>query len=807
MTPLMQQYQSVKEQYPDALILFQVGDFFELFYEDAIAAAAYLGITLTSRGFSKGDPIPLCGVPCHTVDHYLIKLVQAGFRVVMCEQKGEAVTGKLVDRVVRRVFSPGTITDDTLLPGTSSAILAVMTVRDQSCALIFLELISGKQQGILVPLAQKQIIEAELWRMQISELVVSQELHSDHPAATYVRTHNTMVTVVADMPLQEVAYQEVAYTVWCNAVLSEVIQGLCMYSGALRDATLLVYRYLAHYAGDTLAYMRPLHLYQPTDFLILDAMAQRNLEIVRSLRDGSSKGTLYAVLNHAVTAMGARKIRDWLVQPLYERDAIERRLAYVECIVRHTTCREQIRELLRKIGDFERIAGRIIVQRGTVADYRMLARTITYVQDLCQCLAVTDLHTLMYTIERQMESYQALKQILGDALACDEGAYIISTGYHTELDRLRMLRHTGERAIALHETQERIETGIASLKIIFHQSYGYLYELSKTHRAAIPARYTVVQSLVQKERYTAPQLQQLAYDISCAQRQSEELEQELFAELVAQTTRYHHLLRLAADTLSELDGYMGFASAAMAHGYVRPCFIGEDEPRHIQILQGRHPVVEQSIREQGNSTFIANDFSAHETERIWIITGPNMGGKSTFLRQVALMMIMAQAGSFVPATSARLPLCDRIFTRIGAADNVAAGKSTFFVEMEEVAVICTEATARSFVILDELGRGTSTHDGRALAQSVLEFLLRTVGCYGLFATHYHDLIGQLDTTLPIGLYQVATEVYDNELVLLHTLVPGVATGSFGIAIAERVGLPPVVITRARALVSRDSVHT
>lgn len=789
MTPLMQQYHAIKVNYPEALVLFQVGDFYELFYDDARAVSSYLGIVLTKRGTSDGEPIPLCGVPCHTFDHYLIRLVQGGFRVVVCDQRGDVVPGKLVERVVTRVFTPGILTDAKLLDAKQSTVLAVHACAGGVTALIFVELITGTLQATVIPSEKEQGIAAELSRFAPRELIVNTKsgafAQNNGSSALLWKREGDHGLVIA----------------WLATYVEPSTRALIEASPALITGFCLLYSYLAHHAPDSLASLRSVILYQPADALMLDAVTQRTLELVRSAHDGTTKGTLHEVLDYAVTGMGSRCIKQWILQPLRDRVAIERRLDYVAACVDAPTLRESLAEVLRSIGDVERVIGRLALKRGTITDYRALARALSCSEQIEMLVAQTPLCHAIKALMHYRSERAALYALLSCALGEEAlDVYQIAPGYDVELDRLRTLLTTGEQSLLALELREQQATGITTLKLRFTDLYGYAFEISKQHRDQLPERFQHVQSLAQRDRFTTDELRKLEADIRYAQQHAQKLERELLVQLGEQLYVQRLWLRACADELMMLDAYVGLARAASEHRYVRPTLVDE---RRLVIEQGRHPVVEYMMQQRGSrDRFIANSLRLHEDERMWMITGPNMGGKSTFLRQAALIVLMAHMGSFVPANAAFIPLCDRIFTRVGASDHVAGGKSTFLVEMEEISLICREATAQSLVVVDEIGRGTSTYDGMAIAQAVMEYLAATTRSYTLFATHYHELAAAATPESGIALYHAASRSTAQGVTLLHAIRPGCAEGSFGIAVARTAALPQVLIARAEILMHR-----
>lgn len=796
MTPLMRQYQAIKQRYVQEIVLFQVGDFYEIFYEDAQRASAFLGITLTARGQSDDGPIPLCGFPCHAADTYLVKLVTGGFRVVLCDQVAGPDATKLMERVVSQVLTPGTVTDPKLLDEKSANYVAVVAPGETAVAILFVEILTGQVFATVLEQSRMRLIESELGRFLPKEVVVP---HTERGirAEKYIHTlgYETSIMLLAGEDAELRAN-------FVERVSGDAAQGLVQHSVVLQTALQTLYHFLERNHAPALTQLRPLELYAPDDFLILDAATQRNLELVKNNSDNSARHTLFAVLDEAVTPMGSRMIKKWILRPLVNRAMLEQRLAVVQQLVTLTTVRTRLAELLRAIGDCERVVGRIALKRALLADYVQLMQTLAVLPELAQICA----QAFPGMFGELLASVQICTQLstrLQASLNTDpEHDWKIKQGYYEELDRLRRLAHEGAQAMLALEQREQLATGISSLKIRYNGAHGYGIEVTKPNVHLVPPHYVRLQTLVNRERFTNQELKDLEYDIKRAQTSSLEIEQELFAALSAQIFEQISLLQSVARACAELDAFVGFARVACRPGYVRPIFDGHD----CAIQQGRHPVVEAALREQNTTQFIANDLTLSEQQRLWIITGPNMGGKSTFLRQSALLAIMAQAGSFVPAAHAQIPLFDRIFTRIGAADMVAQGKSTFLVEMEETALICHEATERSLVILDEVGRGTSTYDGLAIAQAVLEYIYFSVKAKCLFATHYHELTELAQRHAGIVTYYAASQKTATGIVLLHQIKQGCAQGSFGIEVAKSAKLPDAVLHRAQEILAEFLAH-
>jgi DNA mismatch repair protein MutS len=785
MTPLMQQYHDIKQRYPHALVLFQVGDFYELFYQDAERAALFLGITLTNRGKSEGKPIPLCGVPCHSVDHYLIKLVQGGFSVVICDQKGEVIAGKLVERSVTHVLTPGTLTDEKLLNPTAHSLLVVLTQSATSYALITVEVITGMCMATIIPVESWYLVEAELTRLRPQEIVLEASFHQRH--TSFLRTVTTALYDTDQVSSQ-------GYDDWCVQHITAHDQAIVNASPAASAALQLLFSHFLTQAPHACKQLRMIRFYHIDDALIIDGVSQRNLNIVHHPTDAAH--TLAATLDHAATPMGSRTIRRWLTRPLSHTHAITQRLAYVACLVENTVLRHEVHTALRHMGDYERIAGRIALDRATIRDYRMLRDIFPLITRIKHLVRDTGLHEILRASTQHHEILTNLLHIVEQALNFGEPSdRIIREGFDATLDSFRSINTESHHVMHELEERERTSTGISNLKIKYTGIYGYTFETTRACRHLIPAHYEPVHSLTNHDRFTTAELRALEQKITHAHKYAQLREEELFTTIKQAVQQHHELLRTLGDELATLDGILSFAEAAVRHRYIRPEIT--EEQKYV-LRAGRHPIVE-AARAQDRKPYIANDLHLSLDERLWLITGPNMGGKSTFLRQAALAIIQAHAGSFVAATHAIIPRTDRLFTRIGAADNVAQGKSTFLVEMEEVALMCTYATERSFIILDEIGRGTGTCDGLALAQAILEYFATTIRPLGLCATHYHTLSEKLGSQHAIGVYHTASKQTAEGMLLLHRIQKGAATHSFGIEVARWAGLPAPVTERATQL--------
>lgn len=775
----MAQYHEIKQNYQDTLLFFQVGDFYELFFEDAKKAAEYLGIALTKRGTQKGEPIPLCGVPIHAIDHYLQKLVKGGFCVALCDQLESPRPGSIVKRGVTQVLTPGTLTDTKLLDEKSASYLFSFFECEGKWGLVFSELLTAQLYATMVPAGSYKVLEAEMNRFFPDEVLLSNEkVFSGYQ--TYFKKQGYFTSCV---------HKKEGMIEWATEKFSEENVKHLQEQTALCNALDVLYGYLKLNNQAALNTFCNIHFYAPDDFLVIDPATQRNLELIKNNQDGGRANTLLQVIDLSVTAMGARTLKKWLVRPLLNKKIIEHRLDAVGFLKINTQLRESLQNSLKQLGDGERIVGRIALQRGQLHDYMHIKNMLMIVPQIQQQLSFGT-PGLLQMLGQCIVDFSSLRNFLESALHDDmQYPWKIKKGFNQELDRLRDMVHNSQSAILALEQKEQQLTGINSLKIRFNNVHGYYIEVTQPNIHLVPDRYKRKQTLAGRERYISTELQELEHDIITARNEIDAVEQGLFEQVKSEVIPFVSGLRKMMHALSQCDALLSFAQCAYERGYIQPVFT---EDRDIIIKEGKHPVVAHKL----GSQFIANDTTLNDDNSLLVITGPNMGGKSTYLRQVAQICLLAQCGSFVPVQSARLPLLDRIFTRIGASDNVAEGKSTFLVEMEETAHICHFATEKSLVILDEVGRGTSTFDGLALAQSIIEYLYHTIKARCLFATHYHELTHLENNFSGIkSFYALSTQTNDG-IVFLHKIMPGISDGSFGLEVAKLAHLPEGIIQRA-----------
>jgi len=819
-TPLMQQYHAIKTRYPHALLLFRLGDFYELFYEDAMIAARELQITLTSRNREKGQPIPMCGVPYHAADGYIAKLIRAGFKVAICDQMEQPGPGKkIVRREVVRVITPGTATDISVLDARENNFLAAVAKHPDgsSIGLAFVDLSTGEFQATeFFGQRAEDLLRDELLLLRPRETLLPrpQQLF-DTAKPSLLEGAGGVESRLEDWIFQRDYAERILREQFGVAELTGF--GLDDHRQALAACGAIVHYLRENSArGDeassveALRHLDRVRYYEQHESLVLDSITVRNLELLTPIfsEDTTRSGptTLIAALDATVTGMGARLLRSWVLRPLIDSEIIEARLGAVSHLLQQTVVRGEIRKELRGILDLERLTSRITLGLAGPRELVALRKSLAQLPVLKNFLTPppaggSDLLRRLHTeIDELTDVRDRLDRAIADeppAVATEPG--MIRNGYHGELDELRELSQHSKQIIAAMEERERKRTNIASLKIRFNQIFGYYIEISKPNLHLAPADYERKQTLVNAERFTSPELKEYERKILAADERILEIEKQLFVDIRSGVAAKAARLRRTAAAVAQLDVLASFAKLAADRGYTRPQFNSSGE---LLIVGGRHPVIEELLRQRGER-FVPNDLCFEPgRQQLLLITGPNMGGKSTYLRQAALIALMAQMGSFVPARQAKLPITDRIFTRIGASDNLARGRSTFLVEMSEVAAILTHATPASLVLLDEVGRGTATFDGLSIAWAVVEFLQKNIRARTLFATHYHELTELADILPGVKNIHVSVKETPNEIIFLRRVEPGSADKSYGIEVARLAGLPRSVIERAREVLKK-----
>jgi len=813
-SPLMQQYREIKRGYPDAVLLFRVGDFYEMFYTDAEIASKLLSIALTSRDKSSANPVPLCGVPYHAAQGYIAKLLKAGRTVALCEQVEDPKFAKgLVRREVVRLYTPGTLIDTEFLSPGESHFLAAVAFSD-------VPLSSAKSQSI-IGLACLDVSTGEFWMTEfqgaqaevhlmdeLARLEPREVLHPDSLTNAWSCLNRLHGTRLCAQPSAAFNPKEAAQQLQAQFAVHSLDGFGCRGLTAGIGAAGAVLRYFREtQPTSSLPHLRRIHTRWNGDAMHLDSATIRNLELVRTLGAGehrlSDQATVLSVLDRTATAMGSRLIRDWLVRPLLDRSAIHDRLEAVGEFKDLVQQRVSLRTTLRDVQDIARLGSRVTLGVAGPRELLALKQSVSALPALRSHLQ--QFHaSLLSGIRESWDDCREVHDAIDHAIKQDAPLSIrdggmIREGYHAGVDELRKASTEGKGWIASLEAKERERTGIESLKVRYNQVFGYYIEVTKTHLSRIPPDYVRKQTLVNAERFMTSELKELEERVTGSEIRLLALEQELFKQLCVRLENEMPRLHAMAQAVALLDALASLAETAALHRYVKPLV---DESSTIFIREGRHPVVEQL---SSDLIFVPNDtFLDCETNRLVILTGPNMAGKSTYLRQVALIVLLAQIGSFVPATEARIGLVDRIFTRVGASDNLAAGQSTFMVEMIESAHILNSATSRSLILLDEIGRGTSTYDGLSIAWAIAEHIQDRghLGARTLFATHYHEMTQLEGLREGIRNYCVAVQERDGDVVFLRKIIPGGADRSYGIHVAKLAGLPPTVITRAQQVLAQ-----
>ncbi|HGY56982.1 MAG TPA: DNA mismatch repair protein MutS [Caldithrix abyssi] len=793
----MEQYLNIKADYQDVILLYRMGDFYETFYEDAKVISKTLGIALTKRAHGKSADVPLAGFPYHALDNYLPKLLNAGLRVAICEQVEDPKLAKgVVKREVVEIASPGATLSDKLLDSRSNNFLAAVVCDGNRCGLAVADVSTGSFQTAEIG---EDVLLEQLIRYQPKEILVPAQLHDT--LEQKVRNHlNTILTKRDDWVFsRDYAYEQLLRHFGTHSLKGFGCDDL---SVGVQAAGAIVH-YLQENYKTRLPHFVHLQVLNLSRFMVLDESSRRNLEIAESLSGGGQSATLLTVLDYTATPMGARTFKQWLQQPLLEKEEIEKRLDIVSELFENNEVRKDLHRDLKGISDMERLLGKIVTGRANARELLALKHSLEVILPVRKIIEDSGLTNLMQTF-LELDPLSELTKLITEAIVenppqtIQEGG-IVRSGFNTELDELRKISEEGKDWLLRYQEEERAKTGITSLKINYNKVFGYYLEVTNVHKDRVPDYFIRKQTLVNAERYITPELKEWEDKILGAEEKINRLEYEIFQTIRQKVGDYVLAIQKNSKRIAELDCYLSLAVAAHENNYVRPEI---NDSQVLTITEGRHPVVEKNL--PPGEDFIANDVHLDpDSEQIWIITGPNMAGKSTFLRQVGLIVLMAQIGSYVPALSASIGIVDRIFTRVGASDNLALGESTFLVEMNETANILNNATNRSLILLDEIGRGTSTFDGLSIAWSVAEYIHNQdrLRSKTLFATHYHELT-ELAVLYPrIKNYNVAVEEWEDQVIFLRRIVPGGTDNSYGIYVAQMAGLPAELIERAREILA------
>lgn len=786
LTPMMRQYMEMKEQHPDTILFFQLGDFYETFFEDAEVAARELDIVLTHR-----EDSPMAGVPIKKADVYINRLIKRGIKVAICDQVEDAKNAKgLVKREVRRVVTPGTVLEEDILDRANNNYLVAVLDKYKTWALAVCDLSTGEFRA--TSFAQVEPLLAEVIKLAPAELLFPEGALIELPPEleSIAKTFIDSDAFKAENLLNH--FQVVtADGLGLSELETHVAGGL--------------FEYLKKNQKELAHLQRP-KPYSTKETLRLDPFTVRNLELVRELRDGGTRATLLGILNQALTGMGQRLLRRWLLNPLIDPARIEVRLDGVQALIDQGMMRRELRDILKGVYDIERLVGRLGTGRVTPRDLLSLKQSLAQLPDLWLKLkelyetkptqAFEDIVAKLENLKLRQLAELLEKAIRDDAPPIIKEGGVIRGDYHPELKTLVDQEQHARQEILNLEAKEKKDSGIQTLKVGYNNVFGYYLEISKANAKKAPVHYVRKQTLTNSERFITPELKTLEEKILAAQERSRDLEYQLFCEVRDEVARHTRDLQGMAESVATLDVFAALAEVAQRNDFVRPAFSSNKE---LNIKQGRHPVVESLMKGQ---SFVPNDLDLKADEKLVVLTGPNMSGKSTYLRQIALIALMAQMGSFVPAQSATLPLFDQIFTRVGASDMLAGGYSTFMVEMLETANILNNATEHSLVLLDEMGRGTSTFDGVSIAWAVAEYLVKQVKAKTLFATHYHELTQLSEQLSGVVNMHVRVKEYGGDVIFLHQVAPGAAEGSYGVHVAKLAGLPNVVVKEAEDLLER-----
>ncbi len=793
-TPMMKQYNSIKAEYPGTILFFRMGDFYETFGDDAVITARVLDITLTSRGKVKGEKMPLAGIPYHALDTYLHRMVKAGYKVAICEQVEDPkkAKGKVVKRDVVRIVSPGTVLEETMLQGKANNYLATVFKSGHGYGLAAVDVSTGEFSATEMkgPNAQRQL-RSELVRLAPSECLVSPNLGVQGLRQMTEGDLECTVTVGQTEYFQrESAWQVLSQHIADTGKLPE--RDLAM--GAAGAALY----YLMEMQKGQVGQIRAIDSYEMNDFMMLDSVTLRNLELFGNIRDGGKEGTLFNLMDRTRTPMGSRCLRSWLSKPLMDHREIGKRLDAVEFLANDRLLKSEIAEYLEDIRDLERLLSRSIHGSANARDLLAIRNTLETVPLILKALDIK-LPGELEGLRGMLDPCDGLTTEIYNAIAEEPPVSVrdggmIKQGYDSQLDELRDMADAGGKWMASLEDNERDNTGIKNLKIKYNKVFGYFIEVGKNHLEKVPDHYTKKQTLANCERFITQELKEKESQILTANERSTALEYEIFCSLRDRVVEHSQKIQQTARALGELDSFCSLAEMASLYDYARPKL---DDSQVISIVDGRHPVVESLLSEP----FIPNDVKLDmKRNRVIILTGPNMAGKSTYMRQIALIQIMGQMGSFVPARSARLGVVDRIFTRVGAFDDLTRGQSTFMVEMSQVSEILRNATKRSLILLDELGRGTSTFDGLSIAWAVAEYVhSRKVGAKTVFATHYHQL-NELEELLDgVVNYNIAVKEEKDDIIFLRKVIPGSTNRSYGVQVAKLAGMPREVVERSKKM--------
>ncbi len=797
-TPLMEQYRSIKQKYTNAILFFRMGDFYEMFFDDAKIASEVLGLTLTSRAHGKSADVPLAGFPYHSLEPYLSKMLRAGYRIAICEQVEDPKKAKgIVKREVLEVVTPGTATSENVIDASSNNYLISLFIQNDIFGMSGIELSTGE---FFLAEGDRDSILSQIESLNPAEILYPADL-KDNLKQSINWTPQPLLTAVDDYYYNKDYAEDILLTHFNTVSL----KGFgCENHTIGVSAAGAVLKYLQEIQEGRLGHIQKLSVLNPTSFMVLDRATRRNLELLSAIRDDSPQGSLFSVVNGTSTRMGVRKLKSWLLMPLLDKKRINLRLQAVEQFFDDYSLREELASVFKKINDLERLAAKTNAGRANGRDLRGLCDSLKLIPKIKDIISAADANLLK-------ESYELLDPLDDLVTGIDNaivesppvsltGGRIIKDGYNEELDSLRLLSGSGKQWIADLQEEERKNTEIPSLKINYNKVFGYYIEVTKTHLSKVPENYIRKQTLVNAERFITPEMKQREEDILNAEEKIAELEKRLFLEVCSKIVTNTTELQKNGDLIARLDVLNGLGKIAVENGYCKPVI---KDDTGIRLFESRHPVVEKLL--PPGEPFIPNEIAMIPGEdQVHIITGPNMAGKSTFLRQVGLCVLLAQIGSYVPASKAEIGIVDRIFTRVGAMDDVSRGESTFLVEMLELANILNNATPKSLLLLDEIGRGTSTFDGLSIAWATVEHIHNTpsIASKTLFATHYHELTVISQRLHRVKNFRVQVKEWEDSVIFLRKIIPGSADNSYGVQVAGMAGIPRSIIERAKEILQR-----
>jgi DNA mismatch repair protein MutS len=803
LTPMLKQFIAIKEQHPDKLLLFRMGDFYETFFEDAKIASKILGITLTSRNKKADDPVPLAGFPYHALDNYLDKLVKQGLKVVICEQIEDPKKAKgLVKRGITDIITPGSIIDEKFIDSVDHNYLGAIYI-EQKSKIIGFAVVDASTGDFIFTELEKNELKNELLRLKPSEIIVQND-STEEILISFNIEYEPTITVFDSWYFEPEEAERALLTHFGTTTLEGFGSQNKLFATTAAGAAI---SYLKSLKNNDLKHIGKMQFYSIKNYMQLDEVTRRNLELIKSIRYNSSFGSLISILDETETPMGARKLRDWLLNPLLNKEEIELRLNAVQEFKEKFSLTTDIRDLFKTIGDLSRILGKIGTKRVNPRDAIALMNYLETASILSNMLNEFE-NEFINSLQKEIVDYSNIIELINTTIM-EEPPILITEGniikneFNSDLDELREVSKNGKGWIARLEEEEKKKTGISSLKVSYNRVFGYYIEVTARHKDKIPEHYIRKQTLVNSERYISPQLKEFEAKVLGAEERIKNLEYELFLDIREKLYKEIEPIQQYVEVVAIIDVLANLAQLAYKNNYAKPIFNDEG---YIDIKQSRHPVIEKILKDE---EFIPNDiYMNNKDNQISLITGPNMAGKSTYLRQIGLLAIMAQMGSFIPVASADMPIFDKVFTRVGASDNLAMGQSTFLVEMIEAANILNSATPKSLILLDEIGRGTSTFDGLSLAWSIVEYIHNNpkISAKTLFATHYHELT-ELENILPrVKNFNIVVKEWNDKIIFLRKIERGSADQSYGIQVARLAGVPEKVITRAKQILYNLEEH-